>query len=80
VAEQAGLREERRSWRTGWLGTGSLACPECDAPAPLLDGPAQPSTPLGCPYCAHTGALRDFLSMAEPHRAPRVNVFVRIRA
>ena len=73
----AALREERRSVRTSWLGTGSLACPSCDAPAPLLENPATPATPLGCPYCNHAGSVRDFLSLTAPHRAPRVNVFVR---
>jgi hypothetical protein len=73
-----GLREERRSRRTNWLGTGSLSCPKCDAPAPLLARRAAPTTPLGCPFCDHSGKVSDFLSLAEPHRAPRVNVFVRL--
>lgn len=72
-----GLHEERRASRSSWLGLGSLACPECDAPAPLLTSPASPGTPLGCPYCEHTGTVRDFLTLGEPHRAPRVNVYVR---
>ena len=74
----AGLREERRARRSSWLGAGSLACPSCDAPAPLLASPAAPATPLGCPYCNHVGVVRDFLSLGEPLRAPRVNVFVRL--
>ena len=74
----AGLHEERRSRRTSWLGTGSLSCPRCDAPTPLLAMQAVPTTPLGCPFCDHSGEVRDFLSLTEPHRAPRVNVFVRL--
>jgi hypothetical protein len=74
-----GLREERRTGRTGFVGTGSLACPVCDAPAPLLRSPAEPATPLGCPYCSHTGAVRDFLSLASPPRAPRVRVYASLR-
>ena len=74
----AALHEERRAGRSSWLGTGSLSCPQCDAPAPLLDGPATPSTLLGCPYCDHAGSVREFLSLSAPHRAPRVNVFVRL--
>jgi hypothetical protein len=75
--ELAGLREERRARRTGWLGAGSLACPTCDAPTPLFAG-AAPGTPLDCPFCDHSGALHEFLSMQPPHRTPRVNVFVRL--
>jgi hypothetical protein len=75
--EVPGLFEERRSWRSTFLATGALACPECDAPAGLFEQPAGPATPLGCPYCNHTGAVRDFLTFGEPLRAPRVNVFVR---
>ncbi len=75
--EIAGLHEERRARRSAWLGVGSLACPQCDAPTPLWATTATPGTPLGCPYCAHAGSVRDFLSLREPHRAPRVNVYVR---
>lgn len=78
--ELAALREERRARRSNWLGYGSLACPECDAPAPLLESPASLVTPLGCPYCGLAGSVRDFLSLSEPHRAPRVNVYVRLGA
>jgi hypothetical protein len=65
--------------RTDFMGVGSLACPVCDAPAPLLHSPAGPETPLGCPYCDHAGAVRDFLSLRAPARAPRVNVYARLR-
>ena len=75
--ELAALREERRAGRTSFLGVGSLACPECDAPTPLSGAAATPATPLGCPYCDHSGSVRDFLSMRAPQRAPRVNVYVR---
>jgi hypothetical protein len=42
--------------------------------------PASPADELTCPFCAHAAALRDFLSLAVPARAPRVNVFVRVPA
>jgi hypothetical protein len=32
---------------------------------------------LRCPFCDCTGALRDFLSLTQPARSPRVNVLVR---
>ena len=60
------------------LATGTLACPRCDAPvAPL--GPMSPADPLGCPFCAHAGAVRDFLSLDLPTRPARVEVRARLR-
>jgi hypothetical protein len=67
------LHEERRT-RSGRLATGTLACPLCDAPVALAFGFAGPADPLGCPYCDHTGAVRDFLSLAGPSRPARVAV------
>ena len=66
-----------RRWR---LGTGTLACPRCDAPVALAPGPASPADPLACPFCSHGGALRDFLSLEEPTRPTRVVVRVVPRA
>jgi hypothetical protein len=67
------LHEERRT-RPGRLATGTLACPLCDAPVALAYGFAGPGDLLGCPYCDHTGAVRDFLSLAAPSRPARVAV------
>lgn len=75
--EPAALHEERRARRSGWLGTGSLACPTCDAPTPLFARGASPATLLGCPFCAHRGPLREFLSLSAPHRVPRVDIYIR---
>jgi hypothetical protein len=72
------LIEERRV-RSGHLATGTLACPLCDAPVALATGYAGPSDPLGCPYCEHRGAVRDFLSLAPPSRPARVAVRVILR-
>jgi hypothetical protein len=69
------LSEERRI-RSGHLATGTLACPLCDAPVALASAFAGPSDPLGCPYCDHSGAVRDFLSLAAPSRPARVAVRV----
>jgi hypothetical protein len=66
--------DERRT-RTSRLGVGTLACPQCDAPVALA-GPLAPSAPLACPYCAHHGPLRDFLSLGAPSRPARVVVRV----
>jgi hypothetical protein len=69
------LLEERRI-RSGHLATGTLACPLCDAPVALATRFARPADPLGCPYCDHAGAVRDFLSLADPSRPARVAVRV----
>ena len=72
------LIEERRT-RSGRLATGTLACPLCDAPVALAGAFAGPSDLLGCPYCDHTSALRDFLTLGEPSRPARVAVRVILR-
>ena len=68
--------ERRRQAGTGLLGPGTLACPHCDAPVM----PARTVTvtaPLACPFCDHSGAVRDFLSLGDPTRPARVTVRVR---
>jgi hypothetical protein len=67
--------EERRA-RSGHLASGTLACPLCDAPVALAHAFAGPADPLGCPYCDHYGAVRDFLSLEAPSRPARVTVRV----
>ncbi len=69
----AGRHEERRT-PSGRLGVGTLACPECDAPVSLGGYRLSPADWIGCPYCRHTGPLRDFLSLAAPARPARVEV------
>ncbi len=76
VARGSGIQEERRRARSGRLGPGTLACPRCDAPVALGPDPASPASPLGCPFCHHAGALRDFLSLTPPVRPARVEVRV----
>ena len=76
VAREAGAHEERRRTRSARLGSGTLACPRCDAPVALAPGPASPAAVLGCPFCLHHGALRDFLSLSGPVRPARVEVRV----
>ena len=66
----------RRRRHAGRLGTGTLACPRCDAPVALAAGPAPVGDPLACPFCRHAGAVRDFLSLAAPSRPARVEVRV----
>jgi hypothetical protein len=71
-----GVHELRRVVR-GRLGTGTLACPECDAPV-LGIGRMAVTDALGCPYCGHGAVVRDFLSLAPPTRPARVAVRVRV--
>ena len=71
-----GAEEIRHFTRSARLGSGTLACPRCDVPVALAAGPASPAEPLGCPFCGHAGALRDFLSLAAPSRPARVEVRV----
>jgi hypothetical protein len=68
---------EQRPGRAARLATGTLACPGCDAPVGLAPGPSPLCAPLACGFCGHGGALRDFLSLAQPTRPARVVVRVR---
>jgi uncharacterized paraquat-inducible protein A len=73
-----GSFEERRETRSARLATGTLACPECDAPVALAY-PLTPADWMGCPYCFHTAPARDFLSLSAPVRPAVVSVTVTLR-
>jgi hypothetical protein len=75
IERVGGHHELRRSVAGRQMATGTLACPECDAPVLPL-GVMSPADPLSCGFCAHAGALRDFLSLGEPTRPTRVVVRV----
>jgi hypothetical protein len=76
VGRLAGTHEDRRFTRSARLGSGTLACPRCDVPVALAAGAASPAQPLGCPFCGHSGAVRDFLTLGAPSRPARVEVRV----
>jgi hypothetical protein len=79
VSGLPGTYMQRRSTRTWRLGTGTLACPQCDAPVSLGGSIGLTTHTLHCPYCAHSGLLRDFLSLATPqHPARPAKVQIRI--
>jgi hypothetical protein len=70
-----GHHELRRSVARREMATGTLACPSCDAPV-LPAGVMSPADPMSCGFCAHAGAVRDFLSLGQPTRPTRVVVSV----
>jgi hypothetical protein len=79
VARLDGTYELRRSGLPWRLGTGTLACPRCDAPVAPGDTPLAPADAVACPYCDHGARVRDFLSLADPARPARVEIRVRVR-
>ncbi len=72
--ERIGRLEERRVTRSLLVGSGTLACPGCDAPVALPAPALAPADYLLCPYCDRGGALREFLSFETPSRPARVDV------
>jgi hypothetical protein len=76
VGGLAGAHEYRQLKRSARLAAGTLACPRCDVPVALASGRASPAEPLGCPFCGHAGAVRDFLSLGSPSRPAHVEVRV----
>lgn len=74
VSALPGAYEERVGARVLDVAAGTLACPRCDAPVALGGRPVSFAEDLHCPYCRHTAALRDFLSLAAPTRPTRVVV------
>jgi hypothetical protein len=79
VARLDGTYELRRTTLPWRLGTGTLACPRCDAPVAPGPVPLAPPDPVACPYCGHGAAVREFLSLDEPARPARVAITVRLR-
>jgi hypothetical protein len=75
LSREGAVREYRYAARGRRLGTGTLACPHCDAPV-APNGRLSPSQALACPFCGHGGPVRDFLSLAAPARPARVQVVV----
>jgi len=70
-----GYEELRRTSRAGTLDVGTLACARCDAPV-ALTGALGLGAYLSCPYCLHTAAVREFLTLGEPTRPAHVVVRV----
>jgi hypothetical protein len=79
VARLDGTYELRRSALPWVLGTGTLACPRCDAPVAPGAASLAPADPVACPYCDHGARVRDFLTLGDPARPARVVIRVRPR-
>jgi hypothetical protein len=77
VERLSGRHELRREQAVWHMATGTLACPACDAPVMPEERGMAPRDPMACGFCDHSGAVRDFLSLAEPTRPTRVSVRVR---
>jgi hypothetical protein len=74
------FEEDRRQSADEFLGTGTLACPRCDAPVGIGPEPLSVRSSLSCPFCAHQAPLRHFLSLEPPTRPTRVIVRVSVPA
>lgn len=70
------FEEKRRAVRSGTLATGTIACPSCDAPVAVGERALSLTDRLACPFCATSGPVRDFLSLAVPTRPTRVVIRV----
>lgn len=74
IAARPGAYEDRLGTRPFTVAAATLACPLCDAPVALGGRVASIAEALDCPFCRHSAALRDFLSLATPTRPARVVV------
>jgi hypothetical protein len=64
----------RRDARSAQLCEATLACARCDAPIAAGVAGLALTELLACPFCEHSGPVRDFLSLALPTRPARVVV------
>jgi hypothetical protein len=69
---EARLIQERRATRTDRLAEATIACRRCDAPVAVGPEPRSLTDQLSCPFCGHSGPIRDFLSLGLPTRPTRV--------
>ena len=77
LSRPVGPQERRRTHDRARLGSGTLACPVCDAPAVTGPGATSVGATLVCGFCDYASAVRDFLTLGEPTRPTRVSVNVR---
>lgn len=73
-------QRKRRADRNGVIASGTIACPDCDAPVAIGAGEVPVTEALTCPFCARHAPVREFLSLAVPTRPTRVQVRLRIHS
>jgi hypothetical protein len=66
--------ELRPAERAAWLGSRSLACPECGVPI-AISGPVGFSDEIACAFCETTAPTREFL---REQGWPAVDLIARI--
>jgi hypothetical protein len=71
-------QRKRRADRNVVIATGTIACPQCDAPVAIGPDRVAVEAALTCPFCMRQGPVREFLSLAPPARATRVQVTLRM--
>jgi hypothetical protein len=70
--ERVAHEEVRHARRSSQFAVGTLACSRCDAPVSPGDRPRLLTEVITCPFCAHHGSLREFLTLGEPTRPAHV--------
>lgn len=70
--ERVAHEEVRRIPRPSQFAVGTLACSRCDAPVAPGNASRSLTDLLECPFCAHRGPLREFLTLGAPTRPAHV--------
>jgi hypothetical protein len=74
LSAAAGRVELRPAERAAWLGTRSLACPECGVPIAIA-GPVGFSDVIACAFCETAAPTREFI---REQGWPAVDLIARI--
>lgn len=69
---------ELRPGNSAVVATGTLACPDCDAPVAPPPGRSPLAAPVACGYCGRAGGIREFLSLVQPTRPAHVTLHARM--
>ncbi|HKH42132.1 MAG TPA: hypothetical protein VKA41_09800 [Solirubrobacterales bacterium] len=74
LSAAAGRVELRPAERAAWLGTRSLACPECGVPIGI-SGPVGFNDVIACAFCETAAPTREFI---QDQGWPAVDLIARI--
>jgi len=66
--------ELRAAQRAAWLGTRSLACPECGVPI-ALGSSVRWNEPIACAFCEGIAPTREYI---QRHGWPEVELIARL--